>query len=256
MTEKKGIALTDATYLLIIPAIAYALGYFFEFGYLSYYDVPSVLITTDIESMINAGIYMLLPLLSTLIWLAVALDASCSKKHSEKFAGTIMLFLLIPIIMFICKGGWWYLIVFIASLAIKLVIAILGEAESMSDKFRDKFSNLNESFFGDLERKPTENLYHRSKQFASVIFILLVPFLMSYTSGYNYARDKNAYDTFEYNNNKHLALIRVYGEKAIAIPFNINNDSLKKQYTILPLSELSKVMISKQNIGPLQKSDN
>ena len=113
------ITFSESVLLGVIPVVVYALGFSYERGHLSFYGMPSALITTDAPAMISAAVFGVLYAYVLLLWLSLAVDSSESESHLVKSIGLIMLYLgFFPMLYLLLRGSEYLVIVLFSSLGL------------------------------------------------------------------------------------------------------------------------------------------
>lgn len=86
-----------------------------------------------------------------------------------------------------------------------------------------------------------------------ITFILLLIFFLGYQSG-NWEA-KNRQDYLVLSTNPELVVLRIYGDNAVAAPFNRQAKTIEKEFTVHKVGDDPKLEYRWETIGPLTTKD-
>lgn len=256
--KPRKIELSEGVLLGIIPAFVYALGFSYESGYLSYYGIPSELIAIDAPAMIRATVFGAIYAFVASLWISLAVDSSVSESHSEKTIGILMLYLgLFPILYLLSKGSEYLSIVMMLSFGIIFLLVILRKLEEklpwLQKASVKTHGILAEAFPSEENKKEKPSLFGGLQKAGAMFFLAMIPFVLAFSAGKHSAEDNSVLDVFEREKIGELAVIRIYGDKVIAIPFHREKQEFQKKYVVYEISTLSDVVFANEHIGPLNE---
>lgn len=141
------VTLTEGVLIAIAPVLAYAIAWLFEYGYLSYYSVPSSLIQVDIADIVRALAWLLIVAavvfhsIKAIPWNLLPAPG----KFERLWLSSIVIFVLLVImlIVFIVFPAAWRAILYIlAGMALfYLCIYIVGLGVNLILRIYFKFLN-------------------------------------------------------------------------------------------------------------------
>lgn len=257
-SQPRKIELSEGVLLGIIPVFVYSLGFSYESGYLSYYGIPSELIAIDAPAMIRATVFGAIYVFVALLWLSLAVDSSVSESHSEKSIGILMLYLgFFPVLYLLLKGTEYLIVVMMLSFGIISLVVILRKLEEklpwLQKASIKTHGVLADAFPLEEEKKEKPSVFRGLQKAGAMFFLAMIPFVLAFSAGKHSAEDDSALDVFEREKIGELAVIRIYGDKVIAIPFHREKQEFQKQYVVFEIGTLSDVVFSNENIGPLKE---
>ncbi|GAB57349.1 hypothetical protein [Rheinheimera nanhaiensis] len=256
--QPRKIQLSEGVVLGIIPVVVYALGFSYESGYLSYYGIPSELIAIDAPAMIRAAVFGAIYAFVALLWLSLAVDSSVGESYSEKSIGIIMLYLgFFPVLYLLSKGSDYLSIVMMLSFGIIFLVVLLRKLEDKLPWLQrasvKTHALLAEAFQSEDEKQEIPSLFGWLQKAAALFLLTMIPFVLAFTAGKHSAEDDSVLDVFERERIGELAVIRIYGDKVIAIPFHREKQEFRKQYVVFEIGTLSSVVFTNEHIGPLKE---
>lgn len=233
--------MTDAVVIAILTSWAYLLAYLFEYGYLSYFGIPSDFIDIGLISIIVAllwvsGFLLLFFVLGTFI---IPFLFRRRKTHlGEKLSSWITMFLLVVFIPLL-TGGYGHAMLAFGSLSGFLF------AEIMEIFFFTKGASLNEKIANQDAKEAKRNRifdWLAGKIGFGGISAIALFFVVSYLAfaiGSGNAVRKNIYPIIS-ENGQELAVIVVRQNDAIALPFNREKGELIREVYVYNLEDLAK----------------
>lgn len=256
--QPRKIQLSEGVLLGIIPVFIYALGFSYESGYLSYYGIPSELIAIDAPAMIRATVFGAIYAFVALLWFSLAVDSSVSESHSEKSIGIIMLYLgFFPVLYLLLKGSEYLSIVMMLSFGIIFLVVILRKLEEklpwLQKASVKAHGVLAEAFPPEEEQKEKPSVFGGLQKAGAMFILAMIPFVLAFSAGKHSAEDDSVLDVFEREKIGELAVIRIYGDKVIAVPFHREKQEFQKQYVVFEIGTLSGVVFANEPIGPLKE---
>lgn len=255
LTSKKESRISEGLILGMVPVIVYALGFVYEMGHLSFYGIPSSLITIDAPAMISATLFAALYVLALLLWLSIAIDSSVSEYNTVKAIGLLMLYFgFFPLVYLLLRGSGSLVIALYATTGAMLLIVILRKAEKnwewlqkASEKAYRLLSKTDSPTTPD--KKTTFELLQNG---IGIITIISLPFILAFAAGKHNAEGLTTYDVFEYQQSGEYAVIRIYGDKVLSIPLRKRQEYTEKKYAIFQINSLDGVVFSTRNIVSLK----
>ena len=255
--EKKKLQLSEGVLLGTVPVVVYAFSFVYEMGYLSFYGLPSALISIDAPAMISAALFGALYIFALLFWLSLAIDSSDSEYNIVKTIGLLMLYFgFFPIIYLLLRGSEYLPIAFFLTVGVMFLIIVLRGAEKRW-VWLQGFSAKAYCFFAEVF--PSESVHKKKKSTfellqdgAGIVFIVLIPFVLVFAAGRHNAENLTTYDVFENEKLGVLAVARIYGNIVVSIPFDKGQMSFKREYAVFKFDNLSGVVFSSEKIGPLK----
>ena len=85
-------SINDGLLIAAATMAIYALAYSYESGFLSYYGVPSSLISIDATAMVSSVAFGLMYIIPFLIIISIGNDFSIEKTNTIKLVGTILIY--------------------------------------------------------------------------------------------------------------------------------------------------------------------
>ena len=103
------------------------------------------------------------------------------------------------------------------------------------------------------EAKGKSSAFEALRKGGSIFFLAMIPFLLSFAAGRHNAEDVSSYNVISNDEIGELAVVRIYGDKVIAVPFNRQKKSFERKFAIIEIGSLSNTIFSNEEIGPLSK---
>lgn len=256
-SQKGKFALSEGVLLGVIPVVVYALGFSYETGYLSFYGVPSSLVSIDAPAMVSATVFGALYVFALLLWASLAVDSSGGESYFEKSIGLVMLYFgLFPVLFLLFMGAEYLSVVMFLSFGAMFVILLLRSLEarwSWLQRFSIKTHRVLSGAFGPEEvENERRSALNSLRAGGAMILIVMIPFLLAFAAGRNNAKDESFYNVIR-NELGEVAVVRIYGDKIIAIPFDRGEKSFKREFLVIKTDSLSNVVFRSEEVGPLQQ---
>lgn len=256
-SQKGKFALSEGVLLGVIPVVVYALGFSYETGYLSFYGVPSSLVSIDAPAMVSATVFGALYAFALLLWASLAVDSSGGESYFEKSIGLVMLYFgLFPVLFLLFMGVEYLSVVMFLSFGAMFVILLLRRLEarwSWLQRFSIKTHRVLSGAFGPEEvENERRSALNSLRAGGAMILIVMIPFLLAFAAGRNNAKDESFYSVIR-NELGEVAVVRIYGDKIIAIPFDRGEKSFKREFLVIKTDSLSNVVFRSEEVGPLQQ---
>lgn len=253
--KKENSIFPEGLLVILIPAFAYALGFSYEAGYLSFFRVPSSFISIDISALFSTAIFVAFYLFFLLLWLSIAFDYSNGKSNVAKAMGKLMIILgFFPIIYILLKGAENIVKIISILGVIFLIVSILTRLEKKftflvraSSKIHE---TIDESASKTLESKTA---FSALQEKGTLFFLLFLPFIIAFFAGHNNAKGNSRYEIITHSQHGELAVVRNYGQLLVAVPFNRELKKIKDKYVIINSNTESSILFSPQNIGPFTR---
>lgn len=256
--ENRKFVLSDGLLLGVMPVFVYGMGYSYESGYVSFFGVPTSLISIDAPAMVSAALFGAMYAFVLLLWITSSVDSSASNSYVGKSIGLIMMYFGFFVVLYFMIKGTEYLTFTIAALfVVMLLIVLLEKLEGKWVWLRRFFmrihSKLSESL--DYEEKAPVSAADKLREMGAILFIALLPFVLAYIAGKNNAKEQAIFSVIS-SKIGDLAVVRIYGDRIIGIPFDRKDKEFSKEFVILKSESISERLFKSQKIGPLKDISN
>ena len=257
--EKKRFGFSEGILVIFIPAVAYAIGFSYEEGYLKFFGIPSALISVDIPSMFSAVIFGAFYIFLLLLWLFKTSELLQDNQNSKKTIGLAMVLGFFIILFLLTKGTQYYIYIFLSLALIGVLTVILSKLESKFNPVAKIFSVTYKLINGTIKKDIEDETHSSAANIPGKIFVLfiflLIPFFVSSLAGSNNAREKITFDTIEHEKLGNIAIVRIYGDLVIGVPFTQTDKTLKGKYIVLDIKSLQNTPFVTQDIGPFKERE-
>lgn len=251
------LGLSESLLIALVPVLAYALSYAYEKSYLGYFGVPTSVISIGIPEIVASTFYLVFFLFVWWFCLAFSLETLQSDSNIERvFGAGLFLFSALGAPVIMLKGMDNAMYIFYGVTAVSVVLLVLRAVEAKFSWFR----SLSERLLGGLRAYATnESRIKRGAPMTrlseAVMLALLtsMPFAFVAAAGQNDARKLGSFDVIRPEGMPDLAVVRIYGNVVVAVPFDREKRTFPDEYAVLQLSNLGQQTFRKASIGPLTK---
>lgn len=254
LSSKGKVYFSEGMLLGLIPVAVYALGYSYESGFVSYYGVPTSLISIDAPAMVSSVLFGAIYVYALMFWVSLSVDSSSSDSYTEKTIGIIMIYFgFFPIVFMLFVGGEYLAFAMALPFVMMLLIVLLrilekkwGGLRNYSKKLHIYLSNV----LGN-EKEEVKSASNSLQNIGGVLIIALIPFLLAYAAGRNNAKTQKTYSVITSTAGE-LSVVRIYGENIIAVPFNRKEHSFTQEFAIMKMGNIDNVVFKNEKVGPLK----
>jgi hypothetical protein len=192
------------------------------------------------------------------MWVSLAGDFSKEKSNIAKTTGLTMIYFgLFPILFFISKGEEYLAIILFSIFFLIFFMRILSKLEKKVPFLEKIFSVIHQNMDTILKEKtnekPNSSFYFFQKA-GAILFILLIPFMLAFFAGKNDAKEKVQYDVLTHKRLGELAVVRIYSDLLIGVPFDRSKKQFANKYVIADIKSLDDAIFTVELIGPLRNS--
>ncbi len=263
-SERRLIKWHEGVVITFISAVAYTYTFGYEIGYAQVFGIPTPLIEISFTSMLSVFVSLLAGLMLGMflfsyidIWknmltnaLPLHLPDNFNKiliellKRFYPLLIFIYIFFLINI-YFVLPDSFYKptLVFFIGGYITSQILFYkpIIKSETPSNTVTSKSS-----------RSIFEKIPYLGLPGFFMVLVLLSGFYMAKYAGQMEAIHQKQY--LVVNGNLESVVLRIYGDKIVCAPLDINTGKFKKEFTILKLNDKSEVKMSLMDIGPLQEN--
>jgi len=253
-SEKKKFSLSEGMLLGAIPVAVYAMGYSYESGFLSFYGIPTSLISIDAAAMVSSALFGAIYAFALLLWVSLSVDSSASDSYVEKSLGLIMLYFgFFPVLFMLLQGSKYLTVAMGMSFGMMLLIVLLRKLETKWNWLRRVSIKLHMTLSGNFNSANEEfpSAVNALRKGGAIVLIAMIPFLLAYIAGQNNAKALTLYNIIS-NELGELAVIRIYGDKIIAIPFDRKAQTFSREFVIFEIGSISMVIFKSEKVGPIK----
>lgn len=259
--EKKSFASkitsSEGVILAAIPVAGYALGFSYESGFFSFYELPSTLVSVEISTLFPAILFSLVHIFILLVWLSAGVDCAVGESNSQRLIGNFMLYIGFFLALLLLVQGPSFLIAVMGGMVFLLFLArVLPRAEKRFSFIDKAVGSVYEFFKEEPTERENKSAFTKIQEIGgAVFFILVIPCFVAYSVGQNNARDEINYDVIDHPTFGHTAVIRIQTNHVVSIPFDIKTKQFDGRYLVSDLASISEQIITNMNLGPLLKKE-
>lgn len=255
MEQKTVSFFSEAALIAFLTAIGYVIAYSFEFGYVTYFKIPSQLIEITIPSIILSWAIVLAVALSTISILIFCLSSIDHNNiiHIQMVVTGFFVFINLCILI-LFNFDWEECSLLLVPTAIVLIykwgwpfIRYYKEIGSYGDKVAKLMRNDHPS----KNPLPTPQNSIASNTLTLIMGSILL-IALSFALGHGFAKQEINFYVFESNQPK--VILRIYDDKYICAPIDKRARKIKEQYYIVNASSANlnrSLSLTLEKVGPL-----
>jgi len=241
--------LSEATFLAFLSFGAYLIAYMHDYGYLGYYNISPDVIRISLESFFLVFIIIYTIILFSFIIINTFIPLIPNNPVLRMKLLRIIYWLALSIFYIICYGPRKddIIIYIISSIFVSLEIIMPLLLYKDRNGFIDKLIADEEHPKKGLH---VEILHKIGPLFYNLILMIMIISSMAYNIGK--ATAINSKDCYVMTNNQNIAVIKIYQDILVSIPFRPDTKTINGSFIIQKIGENHKVEVIKKNIGPLK----
>ena len=244
----KRFSITDAIVLAALSAFAYVFHYFFEFGYLSYFDIPTAFISFNLSEMIPAVLFLVAAYIIFVFVLWPYINALL--MILPRFVKTILIFIPWLIIFVFLGFSWvWILLIFFGILLI-FGIESLRDSRGRTSVGKTSAANSNPSTFATANALDTwvEQIIPNGSRFL-LMYLLFSALLGSMAFGKIAAMTRSNFLVSD--TSPRCAIVYTTTDRYICKPYDQNN-AFENSFHVFYFQETQNIEFRNETIGPLR----
>ncbi len=263
--------ITDGIIIALATATAYLWTLFYEIGFCDYFNIPYYFISLNTTTVLATSGEFILAVLILYLFIAGPLHMSqqinnfINKSSIRRFIigiSIIFFFTLVSLIFLVSdkeRRQTWTIIAIFGAAAIAAAIIVFFVKPLFTQ--RDKEGSYWEKLIADLP--PTErtglsgsSLAQRHMHFSAIVIIFIVVISISVGA---YAHRKMGQSNAQRQEwflvvaqSPEVVVLRNYSDYLFASPINRSTKEIEKKLFILKISEMTKIPLTTEKVGPLR----
>ncbi len=258
--SKSRFRITEGILLALASALSYFLVFYYEKGYAQYFDIPvSFIQVSFIDVIVFASIVLGAIWLFTVFMNPFVIAIQTVKVHPVIRAALLR---LLPLIVFFVIvfflfgysnrkywGGALAVVIFIALLEFVMPLLsrrnVSGYVNKLvaQEEFDQEFDESHPDIFGLIKR-------HYGWRLLLIILGVFLSTVLAEQAGL--ARAVNQSKFLVLDTSPEMVVLRVYGDRMIAAPFNRKTQEVESKFVIKVLGEDNNLVISPEDVGSLK----
>ncbi len=248
--------ISGAVLVAISSLLGYLMAFFYEYGYLSYFHIPTQLIELNLTNILIAAVatlgmmFLLLTVLNIFSQMGL-LNTKTALGRSRNFALMYTAYAVIMVLIY--KTAWkqslWLLIVAAVLLMIEFLWPFIFQKDkkTLEEKFLAQEKIEREVISNDLFSRIIEKIGRSIFQF---LFLSLVLLSIAFNMGRSEALNQKSFVLLGLNSNK--TVIRIYSQNLIVIEFDRESKRVANSFLLINRDNFSEsTPFITEEIGPL-----
>jgi len=248
---------SEAIILALMTAISYIWVYSYEFGYYSYFGIPSNLITINVSDILNFSVSFIFILsIFAQIILLILFESSSRTSFFSRFEWrfalpiglSVLFFILLPVIYYGIWNIFWPVLIFLGIfiiflLIVELIIRKIKKPTGIYNSVFDVFTYKLDSKLGKWVNLNILNILA-----FVVTFFIVIAFLRAYGE----SRAMKETNFYIVNTKPECVMLYFKGEINVCSPFDRQNKVVDRSYKFIKLADSPDILIRYESVGPLR----